>query len=84
MNLHSMYFELISSFEGNKFFIKTIFFHADIMGHFIMCFEIIISFVVTVFMLRSTDITCNMLHIDVTSKLIIIEKVGFTKITIWV
>jgi hypothetical protein len=83
MYMHSMNFKLICSFKCNKFFIKAIFLHTNVMRHFEMGLEIQIIFVVSIFLLWTTYITNNMLKIDMYSKFIIIEKVFFTKFTIW-
>lgn len=53
------------------------------MRHFVMCLEIIIRLVITILMLWTTDITCDMLDIDMASKFVIIKKVFLAKVAIW-
>ena len=70
-----MNLQLFSSFESDELFGDTVWIWTDVVTDFVMIFQILIAFVVDVFVGWTADWAVNMFNIDVDSELVLIEKV---------
>ena len=79
-----MNLQLFSSFESDELFGDTVWIWTDVVTDFVMIFQILIAFVVDVFVGWTADWAVNMFNIDVDSELVLIKKVFVAEFTIWV
>jgi hypothetical protein len=61
MSLHPMQPQLFSIFEGDELLRKAIFIVADVMRYLVMCFQLVVVFIVSVSFLLAADMAEHML-----------------------
>ncbi len=83
VNLKSMKFKLLSTRKCNKSLCQTILIIADIMRDLIVYFKSVIIFIVSIFILRATNMTIHMLYINMSSEFVLIKERPVTKSTMW-
>ena len=75
VHLQAMQAQLFSIFKRNKLFSQAILVITNIMRYFVMYFQTVIIFVISILFLFSTYIAQNVLYIYMASKLIFIKEV---------
>ena len=83
VNLHSVNFKFFCIFKGYEFFLEAVFIVTNVMWYFEMDFQFVIIFVVSVFLLFSTDIASVVFQVNMYSKLVFVKEIFWAEFTIW-